>query len=86
MKAAQEGVYHGWGGKGGHISTSLSISVVPIFVTLESETCLWGWGAGGVVVALDARPRRGLGAHAHLISQNPACSADPSQAGFSAWL
>ena len=47
--------------------------------TLEiTENLKCGWGlAGGVVVALDASPRRGLGADAHLLPQNLASTADP---------
>ena len=42
----------------------------------------YGGGAGGVVVALDASPWRGLGAHEVLLPEDPASLADPSQACF----
>ena len=54
---------------------------------LVSNCDCGGWGgAGRVVVALDAGPRRGLGADAHLLAQDTASSADPGQACFTAGL
>ena len=74
-----------------HVSSHLTyvhsiLLVVPYMSRLKMRLVCGGWGAGGVVVALDACPRGGLGAHAYLVPQNPARPADPSQAGLTAWL